>query len=793
MVASSKASVDEISKKMKFSSNELSVQFVNPLVPNLYSAPPPAVDHTFDDEDFQNSSVLENDSADPIVVNESRTMIVQPFSREEQTNENVISDEDKDIYFRLLSLQHDHTLPNVVISEFSKILNVAAGFRRFFISYPAIEKQTKLFNPIISKHFYCKGPCGMTRAVTNLDEEVSCESNCLYCEPLIPRQKIQLCGPDSYFLSMTLKSWLQFLVPIFYDQLRFKNDRQVPDIIEDITDGREYYRLLERQDHVNILNGTDFRTITISIGFDGAVFTNDMSNSMHPIFAYINELPIYLRHKNAMLLALHAGKTKPTKAIFSNVIKELIMYDLEPITVNIEGREEKFYVRLLIIIADGPARSEILHIKSHSCSFPCAQCFVEGVYVHSQRAMRFHPTSKGEERSDVEWRKMLQILSTMEAKDLRKIETHGLKPGGTELCKLPYIHLNKICPAEYMHAQLIGTGKLIIDYYLGRINNLPQFISDGDIEKINSRLSTIHFPSGILRTMPELPIKNSPNERIKLKAIDHELLFTYGFLAFKDFLPTAHFKNLKRFALIITSLNKPCIEVASLKHLQGEIETFLEEFEHLYPQQLHRVGPHYLSHIIDMVLDFGQLNGCSAYCVENSIGILVRKAQTATLVKEQVVNKILTSASIMAKNTSQKHRSSRSELVLTKEVKDCFLNENEKSLLCEEDRTQIKFYNMLQIDNLKVTTSKYSGRYKSANNFVKTHQGYYKVMKILSTGRVIAQKFEVLKKGGFHHIKEAEFGNRRIEIIDPRDFLSNFTIYSSGSRLFLFDLIDGHL
>ena len=113
----------------------------------------------------------------------------------------------------------------------------------------------------------------MTRAVTNLDEEVSCESNCLYCEPLIPRQKIQLCGPDSYFLSMTLKSWLQFLVPIFYDQLRFKNDRQVPDIIEDITDGREYYRLLERQDHVNILNGTDFRTITISIGFDGAVFT----------------------------------------------------------------------------------------------------------------------------------------------------------------------------------------------------------------------------------------------------------------------------------------------------------------------------------------------------------------------------------------------------------------------------------------------------------------------------------------------------------------------------------------
>ena len=74
---------------MKFSSNELSVQFVNPLVPNLYSAPPPAVDHTFDDEDFQNSSVLENDSADPIVVNESRTMIVQPFSREEQTNENV--------------------------------------------------------------------------------------------------------------------------------------------------------------------------------------------------------------------------------------------------------------------------------------------------------------------------------------------------------------------------------------------------------------------------------------------------------------------------------------------------------------------------------------------------------------------------------------------------------------------------------------------------------------------------------------------------------------------------------
>ena len=41
--------------------------------------------------------------------------------------------------------------------------------------------------------------------------------------------------------------------------------------------------------------------LSISLGFDGAVYTDDNSNSMHPVVAFLNELPKDIREANGML------------------------------------------------------------------------------------------------------------------------------------------------------------------------------------------------------------------------------------------------------------------------------------------------------------------------------------------------------------------------------------------------------------------------------------------------------------------------------------------------------------
>ena len=274
---------------------------------------------------------------------------------------------DHEIYILLLMIQERHQLSNVAVSDIAQLLNILIGEKRFVTSFEAIKKYSKIFTTNVKKHFYLpESPCGITGVVEDLNLPTSCDASCGYCEIIIPQNSISIQGSASYFCSVELNDWLRYMIPLFYDKMSFNPDFQKKTKICDVKSADEYERLFNYGEMLNKQNNTNHKAITISLGFDGVVYTKDNSSSLWPIVAYINELPFDLRQKNGFVLSLHAGKKKPQKEIFKPLVDELLFYNHHPLTIDINGEQINFNIRLLSIIADAPARSDCLNIKQYN-------------------------------------------------------------------------------------------------------------------------------------------------------------------------------------------------------------------------------------------------------------------------------------------------------------------------------------------------------------------------------------------------------------------------------------------
>ena len=105
------------------------------------------------------------------------------------------------------------------------------------------------------------------------------------------------------------------------------------------------------------------------------------SKSIWPIIAYINELPLNLRFEFYFVLTLYAVSKKPdTVAMFEVVIQELLSFDVKPLEIKIGNTVQKFYVRLLLLIADAPAQADVLKTKQFNSKYECNWCIIPSQY-----------------------------------------------------------------------------------------------------------------------------------------------------------------------------------------------------------------------------------------------------------------------------------------------------------------------------------------------------------------------------------------------------------------------------
>src|SRR5699024_5503367 len=127
----------------------------------------------------------------------------------------------------------------------------------------------------------------------------------------------------------------------------------------DLADTLHYRKLVESPDGIPVL--------TLTLGWDGAVFTNDSSRSMWPLIAYLNELPYNKRITNPMLIAVDSNPISPDNDLmFRPLVDELVKFEKTPLEVKVNGELKKFYVKLHLIIADAPARAKILNFNNYN-------------------------------------------------------------------------------------------------------------------------------------------------------------------------------------------------------------------------------------------------------------------------------------------------------------------------------------------------------------------------------------------------------------------------------------------
>ncbi|OTF83088.1 hypothetical protein BLA29_001947, partial [Euroglyphus maynei] len=314
-----------------------------------------------------------------------------------------------------------------------------------------LKKFPHFFTPTIVKFFYAN--CGdLIGPVQNLNVVYNCPKIC--CQ-IKPKDVMYSAEAIDYFVYVSLEQWLQYLVPLLWDSIQLDYPHESKLDLHDLKCGQEYKRIVIDQKRLNA------ETLTLTLTWDGIA----CSKSVWPLIAYINELPFNKRINNPMLLALQCSNAKPKHDLMLKpLVDELIRFEREPIKININGEEKQFYVRLLLVIADAPARAALLRIMSHNSTYPCNICTVKGEYKTQYGCMTFPPllSTSIKARMNKKWKELAnkpeEYLNRKENID----EVKGVR-GKSQLMRLPYINLPIICPPEIMHSQFLGTIKTMFD------------------------------------------------------------------------------------------------------------------------------------------------------------------------------------------------------------------------------------------------------------------------------------------------------------------------------------------
>lgn len=506
---------------------------------------------------------------------------------------------------------------------------------------------------------------------------------------------------------------------------------------------------------------------------------------------------------------------------------ELIELENNPIFINISERPTPFYVKLLLVIADAPARATLLKMSGHNSYHPCSMCELEGQYSSQFGVMTYRKPNAGNkvfyewiERKDIEWR---SILNTAQ------YPQKGIN-GPCQLSRLNYVNLTSIAPPEIMHSQFLGTMKLLIERFLFTgISSKKWYASfpDKSILKrvtridakhqdiINSRLKTIKFPSGMLKTMPQLGNR--------FKSMDYEHLLFYGFVCFQDILQEKEFKLIQVFAYILSLLsNRYVTGSRDIKLAKKGIKAFFQLFNDIFNEEDHmyRINLHFIVHLPKMVELYGPLFVQSAYSTENTMGLIAKQVHAHKNVAQQVANKMIRLQSILSychgseKEFSyafqqQLHEyipSLRPTLPTILEMKKSYLlTDIEQTLVPSIFRNSLIFsqerYNYQ--NNLICTFNYNYTKSKSTNNhtFEDTNGKFYKIAKILSVGehvcllcyRLSNAKMLTEDDFQFHYIYTFAKFSETLEAVDIVKLKQLCTYVSVGTNNYIFRLFNRHL
>lgn len=234
---------------------------------------------------------LRSEENESIVVNENESMTsIIHYSDEDELVVPVESRASITIREKTISLflnQLKHNLTNQCVVDSAIVNNFCAENQIFPLSYATLRDNAKIYDPIISKYYYCG--CGIIGPVDKKSSLLVCKKKC---------KQVINCKTGRYFCYISLKSVLEYFIPQIHQFLRFNHSSESSyhsnQQYHDITDGSAYRSM------------ADSNCLIIYFGFDGVFFTEKGNRSIWPLVIYICELPFNIRTQLAFPLAIHS-------------------------------------------------------------------------------------------------------------------------------------------------------------------------------------------------------------------------------------------------------------------------------------------------------------------------------------------------------------------------------------------------------------------------------------------------------------------------------------------------------
>ena len=713
---------------------------------------------------------------------------------------------DAEFYLGLISLQHHQRWTDKSVVNTLKFLNIMFQ-KRFLITYKCIVNDSRIFAPTIYKYFFTL--CGRlsTPVSGDLYTPVGCDDDfCRYpCCRDVNGEKITNIIPavamkdsETFFCHITLSEWLTYIVPLLYSKLRFDKARN-PDGYHDLADGISYQRLRKKARKMAEKNGhPDSKTLTLLLGYDGAK-CSAKGLSLYPIVAFLVELPLNIRNKFGFTTSINAGEHKPEIVIFRKLIEELAVLHEKPLKIIVQGQEMLFYVRVLALIGDCPVRAEFLNCFQHNGQYGCNLCYIKTYNLNHSTVYPLHfPISY---RTHKHWLECINLTYDSRHPVL------GVK-GPCELTALPYPRLSYFCPPEYMHSQLIGTMKLMVESWIGDVKNVAPILKEADMEEVDLLLDSIKYPSQYLRAKMAKFVSSR-----KWQAYDYECFLLYCGFTMAHILPENVYNNFMDLAQSISLLSKRYITPEDIELAQKVIKRFVADYSVIYPLKMHRFGVHVLEHFPDMVELYGPLYVWSAYPVENMMGNLVRKVKTGTNIQQQVMKKHIGEFSALALMESPEvHLGNHITTFLTQlydlEEVDAYVNIEEKNrpysrveqcfLETKYDQETIgsmkKYQRLVFSKELIFTTSERSSHTKTANDhFMDKNGDFFRVSRILAlaSGEFVLLSFRCnfVSHTALDHVTEVVDGCQ-LKLVKPKNARENVTAIFYRQKKFVYRIVN---
>ena len=333
-------------------------------------------------------------------------------------------------------------------------------------------------------------------------------------------------------------------------------------------------------------------TISLILNSDGVCFVKSSRLQLWPFWLAIANLPPIKRstYKNIVLAALLRGTTKPD---WEKLVSDFSEKLSQQFTIEYNQVQYKLVVKIVLIVADIPARASMLNMHHHRAKYGCTLCLTETQAIGKSR---YFLIKKFQMRRPETHRSHLQALENGNLAHFKGVK--GKSPFIKIVPKLPLT-----APFDVMHQVYLGVTKVLLEVIEKKTHR-------NDLICLNNTVATLATPVKIKRSI-------RPLDDLKFfKANELKVWLLYvGPALFGE---TINEVRAQRFWLLSYGIRLLLASSNFCKEAERQINQFLRETKDEYTEQVFSANIHSLSHLTWQVQNFGPLWTTSSMMFESA-------------------------------------------------------------------------------------------------------------------------------------------------------------------------------